>query len=116
MCTTTVTKSIYECGHHVDKETHSGCAGLESISLVHGDIRPPNILIDAEGHVKLYNFNHVVKIREWLDAGTEPFARLLGDEGGRDRGTYGKTGPQTEQFALGSVFYSITRGYNLYEG
>ncbi|PVH91296.1 hypothetical protein DM02DRAFT_678158 [Periconia macrospinosa] len=97
------------------RELTSAAAWLERIGLVHGDIRPPNILIDAEGHIKLCDFDRVVKIGERLDAGTEPFARLLGDEGGRDRGTYGKAGPRTEQFAIGSVFYSMTRGYDLYE-
>ncbi|KAF2785473.1 hypothetical protein K505DRAFT_330977 [Melanomma pulvis-pyrius CBS 109.77] len=72
------------------RELTSAAAWLESIGLVHGDIRPPNILIDAEGHVKLCDFDRAVGIGERLDAGTEPFARLLGDEGGRDRGTYGK--------------------------
>lgn len=77
-------------------ELTSAVAWLEGTGLIHGGIRPPNILIGAEGHVKLRNFNRAVKIRERLDAGTEPFARLLGDEGGRDRGTYGKAGPRTE--------------------
>ncbi|KAF2254150.1 kinase-like protein [Trematosphaeria pertusa] len=97
------------------RELTSAAAWLERIGLVHGDIRPPNILIDAEGHIKLCDFDRAAKIGERLDAGTEPFARLLGDEGGRDRGTYGKAGPRTEQFALGSVLYSMTRGYDPYE-
>ena len=65
--------------------------------------------------MKLGDFDRSVKIGKHLDAGTDPFARLLDDESGQDRGSYGKAGPRTEQFALGSVIYSLVRGYDPYE-
>ena len=73
------------------------------------------MLLDSQNHVKLGDFDRSIKTGECLDSGNEPFARLLGEEGGRDRGSYGKAGPRTEQFALGSVIYSLTRGYDPYE-
>lgn len=97
------------------RELTSAAAWLESIGLVQGDIRPPNILLDADGHVKLCDFHRAVRIGAQLDAGTEPFAQLLGDEDGHDRGTYGKAGPRTEPFAFNFVLYSMTRGYDMYE-
>jgi serine/threonine protein kinase len=97
------------------KELSSATAWLEEIGLAHGDIRPPNMLLDSQNHVKLGDFDRSVKAGECLDSGTEPFARLLGEEGGRDCGSYGKAGPRTEQFALGSVIYSLTRGYDPFE-
>lgn len=97
------------------RELTSAAAWLEAIGLAHGDIRPPNILMDAKNHVKLCDFDRAINTGEHLDAGTEPFARLLGDEGGPDRGTYGKANARTEQLALGSILYSLTRGHGPYE-
>jgi len=94
------------------REITSAAVWLEKIGLVHGDIRPPNILNGAKEHAKLCDFDRAVKVGEPLDAGTDPFARLLGKEGGSDCGTYGKAGPRTEQFALGSVLYALLRGYD----
>lgn len=73
------------------KELTSAAAWLGSIGLVHGDIRPPNIFIDAEDHVKLCDFDRAVKIGDRLDAGTDPFARLLGDEEDPGRGNLWKS-------------------------
>lgn len=100
---------------HWMKELASAAAWLENIGLAHGDIRPPNILLDAENHALLCDFDRAVGIGERLDVGTDPFARLLGSEAGEERGSYGKAGARTEQFALGSVLYSLTRGHDLYE-
>lgn len=97
------------------KELSAAASWLEEIGLAHGDIRPPNVLFDSDDHVKLSDFDRSVKIGEFLDSGTEPFARILGDEGGQDRGSYGKAVPRTEQFALGSVIYFLVRGYDPYE-
>jgi len=100
---------------HWMKELASAAAWLEGIGLAHCDIRPPNILLDADNHAVLCDFDRTIAIGERLEAGMEPFARLLGSEGGGDVGTYGKAGARTEQFAFGSIFYSLTRGYDPYE-
>ncbi|KAM0417396.1 hypothetical protein ACHAPT_012631 [Fusarium lateritium] len=97
------------------KQLGAAAAWLEELGLAHCDIRPGNMLLCAAGHVKLADFDRTLKIGEDILSGTEPFARLLGDEGGPDRGTYGKAGCRTEQFAIGSVFYSLTRGYDPFE-
>lgn len=44
-----------------------------------------------------------------------PYARVLGIEGGNDRGSFGDYGPRTELFALRVVFYYLTRGYEPYD-
>ncbi|RSL39975.1 hypothetical protein CEP54_016220 [Fusarium duplospermum] len=97
------------------KQLGAAAAWLEELGLAHCDIRPGNMLLYPAGHVKLADFDRTLKIGEDMLSGTEPFARLLGDEGGPDRGTYGKAGCRTEQFAIGSVFYSLTRGYDPFE-
>jgi serine/threonine protein kinase len=63
------------------KELSSAAAWLEEIGLAHGDIRPPNMLFDSQYHVKLCDFDRCIGVGERLDAGTKPFARLVGDEG-----------------------------------
>lgn len=97
------------------KQLSAAAAWLEVLGLSHCDIRPGNMLLCSVGHIKLADFDRTLKIGEYMLSGTEPFARLLGDEGGPDRGTYGKAGYRTEQFAIGSVFYSLTRGFDPFE-
>lgn len=97
------------------KQLGAAAAWLEELGLAHCDIRPANMLLCPAGHIKLADFDRTLNIGEDLLSGTEPFARLLGDEGGLDCGTYGKAGCRTEQFAIGSVFYSLTRGYDPFE-
>lgn len=46
---------------------------------------------------------------------TEPFGRLLDKEDGRDVGSYGRASARTETFAIGSVYYTLLRGHELYE-
>lgn len=86
------------------KQIISACSWMEKLGLAHCHIRPGNVLLFHSGLVKLADFDRTIKVGDDLLAGTEPFARLLGPEGGEDRGTYGRVGARTEQFALGSVF------------
>ncbi|OBT89427.1 hypothetical protein VE02_02089 [Pseudogymnoascus sp. 03VT05] len=72
-----------------------GVAFLESLGFAHGDLRPENILLDR-GRLKLADFD------------------LLGSEGGINKGTAGNLGPRTEQFALGSLYYLINYGFEVY--
>lgn len=97
------------------RELCCGAEWLEKIGLAHCDIRPANILLGFKSHAKLADFDCSIKVGENLDCGTEPFARLLGEEAGQECGTYGKAGPRTETFAIGSVFYSLMRGHDPYE-
>ncbi|KAL2759757.1 hypothetical protein ACRALDRAFT_1060247, partial [Sodiomyces alcalophilus JCM 7366] len=97
------------------KQLGAAAAWLEELGLAHCDIRPGNMLLCPAGHVKLADFDRTLKIGEDMLSGTEPFARILDEEGGLDRGTYGKAGCRTEQFAVGSVFYSLTCGYDPFE-
>lgn len=96
-------------------ELCSAAAWLESLGCVHGDIRPPNLLLDAEDHLKLTDFDSVASIGEPYAGAAPPWARLLGPEAGNEDGTFGMCGARTEQFAIGSVIYTMTRGYEPYE-
>lgn len=97
------------------RQLSAGAVWLEEIGLAHCDIRPANVLLDSKNNAKLADFGRSVKVGEPVEGGTVPFARLLSKDEGPDRGSYGKAGPRTETFAIGSVFYSLTRGYDAYE-
>ncbi|PVH79396.1 hypothetical protein DL98DRAFT_461192 [Cadophora sp. DSE1049] len=93
---------------HWRAEISGACAWLEQIGLAHCDLRPENIIIDGD-HAKVIDFDHSVQVDSPLDIGTEPFARKSVD------GSYGLAGPVTEQFAMGSILFCLTRGYQPYE-
>lgn len=96
-------------------ELSNAAAWLESLGLAHNDIRPPNLLLDGEKHLKLAAFDSVSKIGEEAEGSAPPWARVLGPEAGEKNGTYGLCGPSTEQFPIGSVLYYMTRGYEPYD-
>lgn len=89
----------------------SAAAYLESLGYAHGDINPQNILLDEHDQVKLIDLDHSPKIGDALDVGYEPYVRQHREAVG---GLFGVAGPVTEQFALGSVFWYMTRGSELY--
>lgn len=90
-------------------ELSNAVAWLESLGYIHGDIRPPNIMFDDDDHLKLTDFDSLTEIGTRYDGAAPPWARLLED------GTFGYCGAKTEQFAIGSVLYFATRGYEPYE-
>jgi hypothetical protein len=99
-----------------------GAEWMESIGFAHCDIRPANLLLDGQLNLKLADFERTRRIGEFLDGGTPPFVRLVGedhDRAGEDekkyRGTYGLAGSRSEQFAIGSVLYCVTRGHEPFE-
>lgn len=55
------------------KELTSAAAWLEKLGIVHGDLRPPNLLLCHCEHLKLVHFDNAVKIGESLEAFTDPF-------------------------------------------
>ena len=96
-------------------ELADAIAWLESLGYAHGDIRPPNLMLDGNDHLKVVDFDNTAQKGSVFDGCQPPYARVLGDEGEDKRGTFGCHGPRTEQFAIGSNFYYITRGYEPYD-
>ncbi|KAJ5585416.1 uncharacterized protein N7459_005216 [Penicillium hispanicum] len=90
-------------------------AFLESLNLAHGDLRPENILLDRN-RLKLSDFDCTAKIGTNHEACMAPYSRFLNsaesDQG--ECGTAGFLGRRTEQFALGSLYYLINYGFEVY--
>ena len=90
-----------------------GAAFMEKQGYAHGDLRPDNLLIDQNGNLRIHDLGSSLPVGNQLPVATEPFGRLLSKEEGKGRG-YGLAGPYTENFAIGSIFYSLTRGHYPY--
>ncbi|KAE8151582.1 kinase domain-containing protein [Aspergillus avenaceus] len=92
-----------------------GVAFLESLNLAHGDLRPENILLDRD-RLKLSDFDSTAEIGTDFEACIAPYGRLLnGNESGLgSRGSSGVLASRTEQFALGSLYYLINYGFEVY--
>ena len=100
----------------IERWTAELCAAvtwLESLDLVHGDLRPANILIDAEDHFKLTDFDCTERIGTMSYGNAPPWTRLQ-PEDGIGKGSFGFYGRKTEQFAIGSLLYFMTRGFEPY--
>lgn len=91
-----------------------GAAFLERQALAHGDLRPDNILVDQGANLRLHDLGSALAVGAFLPVGTEPFARLLSKADGTGAGTYGKAGAASENFAIGSILYTVTRGHYPY--
>jgi serine/threonine protein kinase len=97
------------------KALAEGIAWLESLGLAHGDLKPENILVDKPDRAKIGDFDCTNPIGSEFEACIPPYGRLLGSEAGSEGGTAGKLGACTEQFALGSIFYYINYGVEVYD-
>lgn len=86
-------------------ELSSALAWLESIGLVQGDLRPTNLLLDNDDHLKLVDFDSCAKMGDRDPGLPLPWSSLKHEF----------YGAGTEQFAFGSILYNITRGLEPYE-
>jgi len=87
-------------------------ACVESCGYAHGDLNPSNILFDDKDQLRLVDFDHAVKLGNDLNVGYAPYVRPK--KPGQKGGIYGIAGPITEQLALGSIFWFMTRGIELF--
>jgi hypothetical protein len=90
-------------------------AFLESLNLAHGDLQPGNIFMHGD-RIKLSDFDCTAEFGESCGTPGAPYGRLLNSEESHlgERGCLDPLGVRTEQFALGSVFYFINYGFEVY--
>ncbi|KAJ8603883.1 hypothetical protein MRB53_042018 [Persea americana] len=82
----------------------SALSHLEALRIAHGDLRPPNILLDASDNIKLADFDSSAKYGEQLQAEEEPYVRL--DE----KCELPLASATSEMYALGSCVYYVRFG------
>ncbi|KAM5430662.1 hypothetical protein McanMca71_005488 [Microsporum canis] len=88
-------------------------ACLEAIGHAHGDINSGNIMFTENYHLKLIDIDHALKLGDNLEVGDYPYFRPGNAESGS---TFGITSTDTEQFALGSIFWYMVQGTELWMG
>lgn len=115
------------------KHLTAAVAWLEEGGLVHGDLRPRNMLLDADDNLKLADFDRVAEMGMNIVGTRCPWTRLFGsgtddvlddeaDEGAAadgeanlEDGPWGVHSAKTEQFTVGSVLYFASKGHEPYE-
>ncbi|KAJ5953129.1 serine/threonine protein kinase [Penicillium verhagenii] len=83
------------------KDLAQGVAFLGSLNLAHGDLRAENILLDRDRLV-LSDFDCTAEFGTYFETCPCPYGRLLNS-------------PRTEQFALGSLYYLVYYGFEVYD-
>ena len=77
---------------------------LEQLQIAHGNLRPPNILLEHDDNVKLCDFDNSCTYGEYIQGAHRLYYKLLGWDG------FGQVGAASEQFAIGSSAYYIHKG------
>lgn len=60
----------------------SGVAWLESLGYAHGELRPENILLNDDLHLKVADFGCTALVGSEFEACIPPYGRILGSEAG----------------------------------
>lgn len=82
----------------------STVAWLERLGLVHGDLRPANILLDANDDIRISDCDAAFKPGAELVVASEPFCKMDANF------ETPPAGPVSEQFSLASCIYTIRFG------
>lgn len=90
------------------RQLASAMEWLERLGYVHGDLRPANILLDAQDTLKVGDFDATVRPGEELLVASTPFCKLEADY------ETPLAGPVSEQYSVGSCIYNIRTGHEPY--
>ncbi|KAL8981818.1 MAG: hypothetical protein Q9177_005457 [Variospora cf. flavescens] len=86
------------------RELVDAVSWLEQLCILHADVRPPNILLSREGHVKLCDFDNTCSFGQHIQAANVPYYEQSED------GSFGIAGAKSEQGAIGCCAYFISTG------
>ena len=99
----------------IASQISSGLAKAHDNGIVHRDIKPPNIILTIDGHVKILDFG-IAKLenatritREGSTLGT---AGYMSPEQAKGE----ETGPETDVWATGVILYEMLTGRRLFSG
>ncbi len=113
-------ETLDECGTFSEKEVvqivQGICLGLEVLhankpAIVHNDIKPANIILRADGTVKLIDFDISRVYKEKADRNT----RLMGTEeyASPEHFGFGQSEPCTDVYSLGVTMHELLTGSRL---
>ena len=92
-------------------ETARALAVVHRHGIVHQDVKPKNILVDADGRPRLIDFGLARLRHAWDDGPTEPSGgtpAYMAPE--QARGETAAVGPRSDLFGLGGVLYFLLTG------
>ncbi len=99
----------------IASQISSGLAKAHENGIVHRDIKPPNIILTSDGHVKILDFG-IAKLESATRITRE--GSTLGTAGymSPEQAKGGETGPETDVWATGVILYEMLTGRRLFAG
>jgi WD40 repeat protein len=86
--------------------------------IVHRDVKPDNIMLDARGEPQLMDFGMAKRLNE--DAGMTTEGTLMGTPAymspEQARGEMANVGPTSDQYAVGTILYEVLCGQRAFQG
>lgn len=118
---------MYEALHSIARQMAAGMAAAHDGGIVHGDLKPDNVLLADDGTVKILDFGLARRLRPSAPAVDDQTADLaISDQGNGLFGTPRYLAPEqvrgepatprSDVFALGVILYELATGRTAFPG